>query len=355
MADDKEIQRLIRDLGSRDWEVRNKALRALERIGADNIPVKDKVRALLLLDENDVVKMGEPTIPYLIDALKDENSDVQRNAAKALGKIGDERAVPALIVALKDEDRYMRESAAKALGKIGNGAVPALIDALKDDGDWVRIGAADALANIAEVGIDCSAAIPALVIALKNENSDVRKRAASALDRIGLDKIPIKDKVFALLLTGGTWRIGIAKEGIDVSAAVPTLIDALKDEDRRVRKNAASTLGNIGDARAVPALINALKDTDWNVRYWAAWALSEIAEKGDHASALKIIKDSTTAIMEFYSGKKDRYSLRKRRDELRLFDDTAEKIHDKMNPDKKKFPVKHQPVRTVRKKVIRNG
>jgi HEAT repeat protein len=51
--------------------------------------------------------------------------------------------------------------------------------------------------------------------------------------------------------------------------------NALRDPDRRVRKKAAFTLGNIGpsDAAVLPALIGALKDADPGVRREAILAL----------------------------------------------------------------------------------
>ena len=59
---------------------------------------------------------------------------------------------------------------------------------------------------------------------------------------------------------------------------MPALIEALKDEDGRVRSNAARAQGYIGpEAKvAVPALIQALKDEDKYVRDDAAWALGKI-------------------------------------------------------------------------------
>ena len=59
---------------------------------------------------------------------------------------------------------------------------------------------------------------------------------------------------------------------------VPALIQALKDEDWRVRYDAAKTLGQIGpEAKAaVPALAQALKDGDWHVRQSAAEALEKV-------------------------------------------------------------------------------
>ena len=63
-----------------------------------------------------------------IAALKDEDSEVRWNAAKALGKIGDAAVAP-LIAALKDGDPEVRGNAAKALGEIGDKrAVDPLLD-----------------------------------------------------------------------------------------------------------------------------------------------------------------------------------------------------------------------------------
>jgi len=55
----------------------------------------------------------------LIKALGyEKDSRVRRDAAGALGKIGDARAVEPLIAALKDEDKDVRTAAARVLGQI---------------------------------------------------------------------------------------------------------------------------------------------------------------------------------------------------------------------------------------------
>ena len=46
------------------------------------------------------------------------------------------------------------------------------------------------------------------------------------------------------------------------SAAVPALLDRLKDEDRRVVHRAVGALAQIGDERAVPALIELSRSGD---------------------------------------------------------------------------------------------
>ena len=77
----------------------------------------------------------------LISALEDEDdrTDVggyplRRNAARALGKLGDRRAVPHLICALACSDFYVREAAAQSLEMLGDlSCIPTLMELLKDN------------------------------------------------------------------------------------------------------------------------------------------------------------------------------------------------------------------------------
>jgi phycocyanobilin lyase alpha subunit len=79
-------------------------------------------------------------IDVLIAALNDEDDRTQaggyplrRNAARALGKLGDYRAVPALIRALECSDFYVREAAAQSLEMLGDSScIPRLIELLNN-------------------------------------------------------------------------------------------------------------------------------------------------------------------------------------------------------------------------------
>ncbi|TVQ14090.1 MAG: HEAT repeat domain-containing protein [Leptolyngbya sp. DLM2.Bin27] len=80
-------------------------------------------------------RVAEPAaIAALVDALGDESDrapdggyPLRRNAARALGKLGDRTVVPALIQCLDCDDYYVRESAAQALEALGDPqAIPAL-------------------------------------------------------------------------------------------------------------------------------------------------------------------------------------------------------------------------------------
>lgn len=80
-------------------------------------------------------------LPLLLTALRQrrprdpgagvEENAVARNAARALGKLGDRGAIPELLAALDDPDDGLREAAARALGDLGaEEAVPVLVGRL---------------------------------------------------------------------------------------------------------------------------------------------------------------------------------------------------------------------------------
>lgn len=82
---------------------------------------------------------GQPgVVEALIHALQDEADrtelggyPLRRNAARALGKLGDRRAVPELIQCLESSDFYVRKAAAQSLGMLGDPAcIPALMKLL---------------------------------------------------------------------------------------------------------------------------------------------------------------------------------------------------------------------------------
>ena len=72
-------------------------------------------------------RVREPlAIELLLEALRDESDrtpdggySLRRNAATALGKLGDLQAIPALVDCLSCPDYYVRESAAQALEMLG--------------------------------------------------------------------------------------------------------------------------------------------------------------------------------------------------------------------------------------------
>lgn len=124
---------------------------AIQALRDENFVVREAaIKAL-----NGIGPEAKEAVPALVQALKDENSDIRarRSAVYALGKIGPgaKEAVPALVQALEDKDSIIREAAAHVLGKIGpeaKEAVPTLIQALNDKEWHVRGAVADALKEI---------------------------------------------------------------------------------------------------------------------------------------------------------------------------------------------------------------
>lgn len=128
-----------------------------------------------------LVAIGTPAYEPLRKALRGPAWIARKNAAWALGAMGNTEAVTALIEALKDSDAGVREQVAWALGAIGDRrAVDGLIGALGDSAPGVRKQAAWALGAIGD-----NRAVTALTRGLKDPDAGVRKQSAWALGAIG--------------------------------------------------------------------------------------------------------------------------------------------------------------------------
>ena len=94
-----------------------------------------------------LTKIGAPAVTLLVERLQDEDKDLRRLAARALGQMQDSAAVQPLLARLRvDDDWWVREAITQALGEIADeGAIGPLINSLKDDSGWVRRRAAEAL------------------------------------------------------------------------------------------------------------------------------------------------------------------------------------------------------------------
>ncbi len=138
--------------------------------------MRDRVDAAKLLGKLGDIRAVTP----LIQALKNENSQIRVGVAKGLGTLKDTRAVEPLIQALQDENRAVRRAATTALGKLEDARiVAALLQALHDK-DWeVKNRATEALEAIGE---------PAMILAistLQDESKYVRRAVVRILQVIG--------------------------------------------------------------------------------------------------------------------------------------------------------------------------
>ena len=175
------VKALVHALKDGDSVVRSQATEALENLGWK--PADDWERSYYLIAKkewNELARFGEPAVEALIQALKDEDSDIRSGVADALSVIRDRKAVEPLILALDDESWEVRRAAVMALGVIGDArAVEPLIWALNDEYWNVNRKAEKALAMIGEPAVE-------LLIRTLHDNSwGVRQRAAGALGAIG--------------------------------------------------------------------------------------------------------------------------------------------------------------------------
>lgn len=137
----QSVMALVKQLEDGDESVR---IRMVQQLGAMGPEAKAAVRPLIaraVEDQDKEVRrqaaeaLGQIDAPEatsgLIRFLEGEDKKVRRRAATALGYVGDAAAVPTLIRALEDQDWALPTYAIGALGEIGKPAVPALIEALE--------------------------------------------------------------------------------------------------------------------------------------------------------------------------------------------------------------------------------
>ncbi len=259
------VPMLVAALSSGRWRVRLEATRTLSRI--------DRAAA-------------KQAVPMLVELLSHEEWQVRVRAAHALGEADDaaaKQAAPMLVEALSHGEWQIRQEAAQALGEINEAiadapAFSALVAAVDDDDSDVRRAAREALDKL-----DGAMAIPVLVEALSHEESRVRMEAARMLARV--DRAAVEQAVPMLIeaLSRGRWRVrqGAAETlgEIDEAAAeqaVPTLVLALGDPTPDVRQAAKETLEKFDGAVTVPVLVEALSNEEWRVRVEAARTLTSV-------------------------------------------------------------------------------
>jgi HEAT repeat protein len=216
------VPELLPNLGDGSADVRESAARALEQIGAP---------------------AARPAVPALVRLLNgDENAEVRRRAALALGRIdpaSHEVIAEAARSLRADRDTTVRVSAAVLLLASRDAAArasDALTQALSDESSAVRLYSAAALAHTP----GGESAVPRLIAAAEDADPVVRAEAIGLIVELQRDRPDLVD----------------------------LLVNGLQDVDPEVRGAAADALGSLGRrARpALPALGALLRDPDESVR-----------------------------------------------------------------------------------------
>lgn len=129
--------------------------------------------------------MLEPeAIPFLIDALNDEDNAVFYTAADALVKLGRD-AMPAVLELLTDStEDDIRCVAAWKLGEMGYPESIDILLAVIDVNDTTTELRALCIWALGEIGFRTKAVVTALELAMDHPNSDIYERAQLALKKI---------------------------------------------------------------------------------------------------------------------------------------------------------------------------
>ncbi len=135
-----------------------------------------------------LIEMGAPAVDALIWGLSNENPQIREMSVWTLSEIKTPaaRIVPAIISSLTDPEETIRVVGSVALQNLGEPAVPYLIDALAAPSAEIRLNAAYALG---EIGTSHDTIIPALIDTLTDPVWNVRRLVVRALVRIGTPAI----------------------------------------------------------------------------------------------------------------------------------------------------------------------
>lgn len=305
--DPPPLERLAAFLDKQGRTVRLAAIRAVGTIGPPAAKYAQKLAPLLEDDppEGDAArnarelrnaamlalqKMGKAAFKPIAHMLVSEDPRHRLRAVFTVSAFADELAngTQTLLPLLDDDDPNVRRETARALGKTGKGdtrASDALMGALKDGDSRVIAAAAVALGGLGGRSDHEGRALADLLFA---HQTGVRSAAVYGLGLMGEEASPYLERIEDLMSHDGkrAVRVQAARAHFriqgDATKALPTLQEAVKGEDPRTCREAARALGEIGPAArsAAPDLRSAAErfDSDPGLQRVVKEALEALGE-----------------------------------------------------------------------------
>lgn len=155
-----------------------------------------------------------------------------------------------------------------------------------------------------------------LLSALDSDDDETRREAAWMLGRLANPRA--LDRLVRAMGDNDGWVSFYARDALVRIGlrAVPKLLEALTDDDWRIRMHAAEALGEIKDPAAVKPLAERLTDSEWPVRRASAEALMGLGEDAvdalpamvralraeDNEMVKDILTDAVDALVEICYG-----------------------------------------------------
>ncbi len=258
-------------------------------------------------------------IPTLVSALKSQRREVQIEAIRALGKIGTEDVIEPLIRLFEIPSPVVHQEAVNALAAVGEPALSRLREMLVERTPLTRMSVISVLAQIGEPAKDV---VPDLIRAIERANTNARiahaKWETAVLEkRKTLEPIYQRQEVveqrIASLGKTAVVRIGLPNKSLVrpfISAvmeepekgkrnpgSLTELVTALGDDDLAVRNNASFIL-TAAKAFSVPDLRKGLKHDKPRVRANALRVLAEIDPKDENlaSAVIPLVKDTDATV-----------------------------------------------------------
>jgi hypothetical protein len=201
-----------------------------------------------------LVSIGHKAIHPIRDLLSDTDPHVRASAAHVLGYFDFDESISALFQALREPTLNVRMTAARALGRLKYVRQSLIISGYLTN-EYIPLI------------IDCASELP--------EGSEKEGLmyilADKRIETLHSTLFFIVTKKFARNCDSDPHKL--ETDVLPKSKALVLLEDALKDENKQTRVDAALAIGRMRSRNGVPGLISALKDRDSGVRLAAATGL----------------------------------------------------------------------------------
>lgn len=331
------IDPLITALGDADWSVRKHAAEGLEKVGPPAVAKLQKAFQdnLNAMGNDDIcfwaIKvlgsiLKKDALPAFTSLLRHEDKNIRFYAVGGIGQTRCEEGVDSLITALSDPSWLVRRQAFEMLEHIGEPAVEKLKNAFFQGNDDVKYWTVRLIAKILKgnaVGIlkkmlntpqkeirffivtalgetDDPRALPTLIEAFKDNFWQIRSQAAEMAARMKFRAIPALTAAISNESEDVRYW-AVQALGMIGGEAMNSLLALLENPDKRMRLFTVKALGNLQNSEIIEPLITAMGDTSWPVRV----AASEILERAGETAIRPLIKaiGSDNANISFWSQK----------------------------------------------------